>query len=56
MTAKDYLNRPFILNNKINDKKLSSDFTENYRAVHHHRDSRSIFQAIKIQKLPLFAT
>ena len=26
MTAKDYLNRPFILNNKINDKKIKLGF------------------------------
>ena len=33
MTAKDYLNRPFILNNKINDKLIKLECYKGYRQV-----------------------
>ena len=45
MTAREFLNRPFILNNKINDKNL--DITENCHAVFLLLDLRSIIQVIE---------
>lgn len=56
MQANEFLSRPFILNTKINDKKIKLGFYRELSCSPSSPGFEEHFQAIEIQKPPLFVT